>query len=423
MERSEARAPARPSLYAQVMSLPGAKIVIGVAVVVVLLIVVDTVRRMNQTSPLAEVAKPQASSAPPAAAKSKPDDNSGPRKIAPGRETKKKSPAELVLVPAGPSPQSASPVPSQREADVVPKAPVSPPPAVPLEKPGKPDVPTAIAAPPATPAGTVAKPGAPAASKPAAAAAPTLTARPPANESEAAVADLASGSDTIITKRLKLLEATFPIAPDRQVAQALESVLLEDAAISHRMSAARALVNWSTEESVPVLLRMVKAERSPLVLRPLIEAVMKYKPEEAIEPIARQLSNMSVRRDAGQALKSYGPIAEEAVVAQLAIGDSFSRIEVCEVLQVIGTKKSIPPLQLAVKDRDIFVSRAAVAALHGIRAAQRVAPKPTKTAGSAESSKKALPRTRPARRPKRAKEPTRRRARTMDLDRWVSHRS
>jgi hypothetical protein len=187
--------------------------------------------------------------------------------------------------------------------------------------------------------GIAGKAGVSATARPAAAAVggATQVGKPPENEIEATLADLASGNKTTVGTRLTLLSETAPAQPSPQVAKALESVLLGSTDSSHRIAAAKALINWSTEESVPVMLRTLTADRSPMVARPLIEAVMKYKPESAIEPIAHLLSNIAMRRDAGQALRTFGPVAEDAVIAQLGIGDSFARREACDVLAAIKT--------------------------------------------------------------------------------------
>jgi hypothetical protein len=224
-----------------------------------------------------------------------------------------------------------------------------------------------------------------------AAPAAAVTGDPPDSEVSAILADLASGERKRVGDRLKLLAATGPAQPSREVAKALESLLTTNTNSFNRVDAAKALANWSTEENIPVMVRIIKADKSIWVLQPLIEAITKYKSDTAIEAIAQQLSNVFIRSEASQALKAYGPIAEDAVIAQLQTGDHFTRIEACEVLRMIGTRKSIPPLELAARDPDVFVKGAAKAALQTIRQTKRVAPKPVKPAGGSESPEKNVP--------------------------------
>jgi hypothetical protein len=234
-------------------------------------------------------------------------------------------------------------------------------------------------------------PGAASTTKPADATAPAAgkPATPLDKETEDVLADLNSGTESLVKQRLKLLTTAAPAKPNREVAKVLEALLLNSTGISQRPDIAKALINWSTEESIPVLNRSIQAENSPFVAPALIEAVMKYKPDSAIEPIARHLPNALTRKAASQALKSYGPIAEEAVAAHLTSGDIWTRQEACEILKIIGTRKSIPALEQVARERDVFVSGAAKVTLKVIRQnPNRTAPKTSKAASGGDPAKK-----------------------------------
>ena len=86
------------------------------------------------------------------------------------------------------------------------------------------------------------------------------------------------------------------------------------------------------------------------MLQPLLKALATHKSDAAINAIAKLLPSPLVRSEASQALRSYGPIAEDAVIVELRGQDKIARIEVCDILGMIGTEKSIPPLELAAKE-------------------------------------------------------------------------
>ncbi len=89
--------------------------------------------------------------------------------------------------------------------------------------------------------------------------------RPPSTEeAKSLVADLESGDMGRIIRATHQLMQKKPKEPNRAVAKALETILLENKNISLRINAAWALENWGTKESLPVLKKAAK-DSNPLV--------------------------------------------------------------------------------------------------------------------------------------------------------------
>jgi hypothetical protein len=187
-------------------------------------------------------------------------------------------------------------------------------------------------------------------------------------EIETALADLTSEDPERITTSAKLLAEKKPQTPNPKIAKALESIVLKSEDVIQRTVASAALNNWSTPESVPVLIKVATTDRWPPVQSNALEALCKYTPKEAIKPVAQQLVNMQTRGAAVKFLKAMGAAAEDAVLAHLEDKDPWVRAEVCELLETIGTKKSLAALEKAVADDNWMVNgnaRKAVAAVKG----------------------------------------------------------
>jgi hypothetical protein len=188
------------------------------------------------------------------------------------------------------------------------------------------------------------------------------------NEIEAALADLASGDAERITKCTKLLAEKKPQTPNPKVAKALEAIMLKGENVGQRGEAAAAMKNWSTAESVPALIEAAINDQWPPVKANAIDALCQYKPKEAIKPIAQQLLSPHTRGAAVKFLKALGPDAEDAVLALIDTKDDWARSEICGILQVIGTEKSVPALQKALTDESWMVNGNARKALAAIKA-------------------------------------------------------
>ena len=160
-----------------------------------------------------------------------------------------------------------------------------------------------------------------------------------------------------------------PRKPNPGVARALEALVFNNQSRFIQSRAIEALKNWATPESVPALIKVLSVREST-VKRAAIEALCRFKPKEAIEPVAQQLSNQMIRNAAAKFLKSIGPDAEDAVLAQLNDNNFMGRATVCDILGVIGTKKSIPVLEQVVLNDTRGAARNARRALIAVKARQ-----------------------------------------------------
>jgi hypothetical protein len=193
-----------------------------------------------------------------------------------------------------------------------------------------------------------------------------------AKEVRAAVADLDSGDAQRMGRAFKLLGQKKPEEPAPRLARTLEAIMLHSDNVGHRADAASALKNWSDAKSVPALMKALGDSWAPVQANAL-EALCPYKPKEAIKPAARMLVDGMTRGAAAKFLKAMGPDAEDAVLGQIKNRDDWVRATVCELLGVIGTKKSIPALEKAVFDESWMVNGNARKSVAAIKAREEAA--------------------------------------------------
>jgi len=144
---------------------------------------------------------------------------------------------------------------------------------------------------------------------------------------------------------LRQLKDTLPDERRAEVVKALEP-LLTNPDFFTRKFAVEALGVWATKDNVPILLKAMKEKE---MRGDAMKALGRLKDERAAEPIAERLDEFFDRHDAEEALKQMGPIAEKAVLARLHHHDWQVRMTVCDILGVIGTPRSIPPLEKVVE--------------------------------------------------------------------------
>ena len=134
--------------------------------------------------------------------------------------------------------------------------------------------------------------------------------------------------------------------------------------------AIKALGVWSTKAALtPTLLKVIESRdyRDSEARAAAIELLVQYKDPAAIEPIARRLTDVSDRYDAVKALVTFGPKAEKATIAALSNSDKETRIAASEVLEKIGGKASIAPLEATAKDQHKRLNAAANKALKAVK--------------------------------------------------------
>ena len=163
-----------------------------------------------------------------------------------------------------------------------------------------------------------------------------------------------------------MLAEKKPETPNPKIAKALETIMVKNGDMHFAPRRPWRLKNWSTPESVPVLIKVTVSDKWPPVKSLAIEALCEYTPKEAIKPVAQQMINMQTRHSAVKFLKAVGPDAEDAVLALVEHKDPWVRAAVCELLDEFGTKKSLPALEKAIADDNWMVNgnaRKAVAAI------------------------------------------------------------
>ena len=186
-----------------------------------------------------------------------------------------------------------------------------------------------------------------------------------------ALADLKSGDKTRQYKAMALLGTKEPTKDGKEpsklrgdIAQALEGILTGPEK-TMKFPSSKALVNWATKETVPTLVKNVDSD-DLLSRHYAMEALGKMKVEEAAEPISKRLAENSDRFKARAALEALGPKAEPAVLKLADHKEWQVRNEVCNILTVIGTEKSVPALTTLQNDPQALVKNMAKKALDAI---------------------------------------------------------
>jgi hypothetical protein len=191
----------------------------------------------------------------------------------------------------------------------------------------------------------------------------------PADVIGRAIADLKAPEPHRRIEALMRLKDMKP-TPERSqgVVTALEA-FLSTANFGERRFAEEAIAVWATSENVPLLIQLLDDRgKDSLGHQPIIEALRRLKDERAIEPLAERLGNFFDRKEAGEALKAFGPAAEKAVLKQIHHSDSQVQMIVCEILAAIGTAESLPILEAVAAGRDQLVVPKARDAIRVIKA-------------------------------------------------------
>jgi serine/threonine protein kinase len=187
-----------------------------------------------------------------------------------------------------------------------------------------------------------------------------------ASEVRSLLADLQSSSVARRHSALHRLAAAKPIEPRGEVARAL-TASLNDSDWAAREAAARALGVWGTADAVPPLMTLV-GDSQFSVRWAAMDALANLKDSRAIAPVAARLANRTDSMRAVQALKSFGPAAEDSVIEVLQSKDEDARQSACRVLEEIGTAKSLPLLSSIARGADgitTMLARQAISAIEG----------------------------------------------------------
>src|SRR5579885_36552 len=165
-----------------------------------------------------------------------------------------------------------------------------------------------------------------------------------------ALADLKSPDPLVRRDAANWFQTHNPLPEDvkrKEAATALQG-LLTDNQQRCRLAAARALGRWGSPDNTTALLQALNnPDRN--TREAVMEALGGIKDERAAQPLAAKLAVSTDRIHASSALKAIGPKAEKAVCAMLnpnatAPQAKLTNFEACRVLEVIGTKASLPVL-------------------------------------------------------------------------------
>jgi serine/threonine protein kinase len=166
--------------------------------------------------------------------------------------------------------------------------------------------------------------------------------------------DLRSGNNTFtVQDAAKRLARVVPVEARRGEVAAALNRLLPGNSVFEQEAAAHALAVWGTDDSVPLLIELLEA-RTPNVRGAALTALAALKDDRAIEPVARRLIDHFDRPHARRALEAFGPAAEKTVLPYLSDKDKWVRIEVCHILQSIGSKDSTAALEAVAKSAGRF---------------------------------------------------------------------
>ena len=139
--------------------------------------------------------------------------------------------------------------------------------------------------------------------------------------------------------------ASAPPDPDRraEAAKAIEPTLKDDDGFA-RADAAKALGVWGGPENTPALVAAL-ADPAFNVYFAAFDALALRKDPASAEAVASYFGEQGKRGKVVEVLKAIGPAAEPQVLKYLNHSDVFVRMDAAKLLQAVGTRASVGPLQ------------------------------------------------------------------------------
>ena len=181
-----------------------------------------------------------------------------------------------------------------------------------------------------------------------------------------ALADLKSSNPFVVESAAKRLTTLAPVEAKRKEARDALREALANPFPTVPEAAAQALGRWGTGEDVPELIRLLGSP-SPDTRAAAMSALASLKDDRGAAAIAQRLTDFLDRDEARQALQAMGPVAEKAVLPLLNDADPQKRVAACGVLQAVGTRESLPALEIAAHDTNPDLARAAGDAAQAIK--------------------------------------------------------
>jgi HEAT repeat protein len=194
------------------------------------------------------------------------------------------------------------------------------------------------------------------ASKSADPATPQAVGKLPANVSKMAaqqvktvLAMLQSPNRGYVDKALDILVTSKPIPEfKKDILDGLEPIVIGDNPF-WRSKAMKAVISWGGDDAAPIMAKVLSGTNGG-ARREAMDMIRDVKLTKAAPAVAERLTVTSESHAAAETLKALGSAAEPEVIKHLTHGETQVRRNVCEVLQVIGTKESLPELQKALTE-------------------------------------------------------------------------
>jgi hypothetical protein len=120
---------------------------------------------------------------------------------------------------------------------------------------------------------------------------------------------------------------------------------------------------WATGDYVPELIAILENKNRLLLHQRIVERLGKLKDPRAIKPLAARMRTDYLAKEA---LKQFGPAAEPELILLLDDPDFTVRGYACEILEVVGTAKSLEKVKALVGDTNGFVQLKAKTAAESI---------------------------------------------------------
>ncbi len=178
----------------------------------------------------------------------------------------------------------------------------------------------------------------------------------------------ALGSDEAETRRSAveyLGKAKFADAERVEVASAVRDLIL-DTDDRVKEAARTAMKTLATVADADFLLEQMSSTDEK-AMRLATELLIQLKDMRVAKPLAEQLADPQETYRAGGHLITIGSGAESAVIPYLRSEDAATRKRAADVLAKIGTRASVPALEVAAKGPDFFAKAAAESALGAIK--------------------------------------------------------
>ncbi len=183
-----------------------------------------------------------------------------------------------------------------------------------------------------------------------------------------ALEDLKSDNAFTQSRGADRLAAAEPTAKHRdEVTKALLPLVSRTSEMFTRAAFIKALGVWGNRDSVTALIKLVD-DRDISVHLAVFDALVALQDKRAIEPFTKFLATGKDNYRATQALRAFGPAAEESVLKLLAEVNTGTQREAAQLLQEIGTKKSLRDLEKLTQSSESYLKYVAERAIKAIQA-------------------------------------------------------